>query len=167
MCFSLFWILKTKKETPALVFFCACCENFKNSFFKEHLQWMILFLNLTYSFLQHDCLIQYSLKSLWTLFCTCIINSELKVKKKIKQRYIKDAVKHLWLNYIKDPVKHLWWRLFSYFLRQRYLTRFKIRLCSVVISDLSLTAALKMFGAVVKPELVARRCNFPGNFQNF
>ena len=30
------------KETPAQVFFCEFCEIFQNTFFKEHLWWLLL-----------------------------------------------------------------------------------------------------------------------------
>ena len=32
-----------KKETLAQVFFCEFCENFKNTFFTDHLRWLILY----------------------------------------------------------------------------------------------------------------------------
>ena len=34
--------LKTKKETPTQVFSCEYCENFMNTFFTEHLHWLLL-----------------------------------------------------------------------------------------------------------------------------
>ena len=62
-----------------------CIEFVRSCYFSKNLvTWLMTAMNHTYCFLQHDCLIQYSFKSLRTLFCTCIINSELKVKKTIK-----------------------------------------------------------------------------------
>ena len=36
------------KETPTQVFFCEISKTFKNSFFKEHIRWLLLYISYTH-----------------------------------------------------------------------------------------------------------------------
>ena len=56
-----------KKETLAQVFSCELCETSKNTFFIEHLRWILLFLEKSY--LNSDLLI---MTYIMFIFCLCL-----------------------------------------------------------------------------------------------
>ena len=43
--------LKVRKETPTQVFSCEYCKTFKNTFYSEHLQWLLLYNEILQKYL--------------------------------------------------------------------------------------------------------------------